>query len=145
MAPKLVSSETVFDVAKFAVSFAPVPGLGGGILIIEKIYNSAKNVQINRSIYLTFITLFSANTARHSGKCTRLGDAAVMMMETIRDNAPAAEPSKLDKTVQKTLSTLEAIKQDVDLWSSYTYIQSVSLANLLQDAYSHILVVLPPT
>ncbi|KAG9049660.1 hypothetical protein FS837_009631 [Tulasnella sp. UAMH 9824] len=116
MAPKLVSSETVFDLAKFAASLGPVPGLGAGVLIIEKIYKSAKNVKINR------------------GKCTRLGDAAVVMMETIRDNAPTAEPTKLDKTIQNALSTLENIKQDVDLWSSYKYHQSFYRRHEIEDS-----------
>lgn len=80
----------------------------------------------------------------HSAKCKSLGDAAVAVMETIRDNAPTAEPSKLDKTVQKTLSfvrsslnsdplkaylwirTLEDAKRDVEHWSQYTVVQSVS-------------------
>ncbi|KAG8921797.1 hypothetical protein FRC00_008220, partial [Tulasnella sp. 408] len=116
MAPKLVSSGTVFDLAKFAASLAPVPGLGAGVLIVEKIYNAAKKVQINR------------------GKCTSLGDAAVVMMETIRDNAPTAEPTKLDKTIQKALSTLENIQQDVDLWSGYKYLQSFYRRHEIEDS-----------
>ncbi|KAG8894980.1 hypothetical protein FRC00_008210 [Tulasnella sp. 408] len=106
MAVELITNETFFDLAKLAASLVPVPGLGAGVLVIEKIYKAAMNVQIN------------------SGKCKRLGDAAVVMLETIRDNAPTAKPTKLDETIKEALSTLENIKQDVELWSSYTYLQS---------------------
>ncbi|KAG8919178.1 hypothetical protein FRC01_001435 [Tulasnella sp. 417] len=116
MAPKLVSSETVFDVAEFAAGLADVPALEAGVLTIQKIYNSAKKVENN------------------SGKCTRLADAAVVMIETIRDNAPAAEASTLDKTIQKALSTLENVKTDVDSWSSYTYLQSVYYRHEIEGA-----------
>lgn len=37
MVPKLVSSETVFDAVKLAVSFAPVPGLEAGVVVVEMV------------------------------------------------------------------------------------------------------------
>ncbi|KAG8955555.1 hypothetical protein FRC04_007546 [Tulasnella sp. 424] len=134
MVPKLVSSETVFDAVKLAVSFAPVPGLEAAVVVVEMIYKAAKDVQL------------------HEAKCKSLGDAAVAVMETIRDNSPTAEPSKLDKTVQKTLSfvrsspnsgplkdnlwfrALEDAKRDVEHWSQYTVVQSFYYRHDIEDS-----------
>ncbi|KAG9047712.1 hypothetical protein FS837_001676 [Tulasnella sp. UAMH 9824] len=116
MAPTLISSEAVFNIAHIAVGFAPVPGLQAAVQLVEMIYRSAEGVPL------------------HRGKCRDLAIDAVEVMTIIRDNAGKAERSNLDAAVQDTIKTLEAIKEDVDTWRELSVWRSWYLRHDIEKA-----------
>ncbi|KAG8930326.1 hypothetical protein FRC01_002930 [Tulasnella sp. 417] len=116
MAPTLITSETVFNIAQIAAGFAPVPGLQAAVQLVEMIYRSAEDVPL------------------HKGKCRDLAIDAVEVMTIIRDNAGKAEKSNLDAAVQNTIRALEAIKDDVDHWGQLSIWRSWYLRHEIEKA-----------